>query len=518
MNSSRLRKVLTLALVVALLTGASFTQRALNRDRDRLELTRVAPLQNAPPLLALTTVALGGFRGLVVNALWMRLDDLQQADKYFEMVQLADWITKLQPHYPHVWAVQAWNMAYNISVKFTDARARWRWVQRGIELLRDEGLPNNLNEVLLYRELSWFFQHKLGQNLDDAHMLYKAEWARLMAQVFDLSTNRPFAPLTPNFDELINPQTDDARRRADLLRNTFKMDPALMKELHERHGPLEWRLPEAHAIYWASLGLERARQHPTRFKPDDLIMLRRAVYQSMLLSFHRGRLLEIRSLRGMDLAPNLAIIPKVHAAYLQAAEEDVKMRDHILKAHRNFLKDAVYFLYEYNRKAEAAYWYAELGRRYPANNVLDGRPDATPAKVPYDEYCLYRALEDASETSRDRVRAQIGGLIGHACDAYLTDDDERAVGYRLLARQVRNHYVSKTTDSGERLAVPTMEEVEENLIGLYLHPKSGWPEEARNLLITKFELTPDRVARILTNLPPVAPDTNAPAGQSPSPK
>ena len=55
------------------------------------------------------------------------------------MVQLADWITKLQPHFVTVWVHQAWNMAYNISIKFTDPADRWNWVRRGIELLRDEG-------------------------------------------------------------------------------------------------------------------------------------------------------------------------------------------------------------------------------------------------------------------------------------------------------------------------------------------------------------------------------------------
>ena len=36
------------------------------------------PLENAPPMLAFTTVALGGFRGLISNALWMRANELQQ--------------------------------------------------------------------------------------------------------------------------------------------------------------------------------------------------------------------------------------------------------------------------------------------------------------------------------------------------------------------------------------------------------------------------------------------------------
>ena len=33
--------------------------------------------------------------------------------------------------------------------------------------LANQGLRYNPNEVLIYRELAWFFQHKIGQNLDD---------------------------------------------------------------------------------------------------------------------------------------------------------------------------------------------------------------------------------------------------------------------------------------------------------------------------------------------------------------
>ena len=114
-------------------------------------------------MLAFTTVALGGFRGLISNFLWIRANDLQEDDKFFEAAQLADWITKLEPTFPTVWVFQAWNMAYNISVKFKDFPDRWRWLEHGIDLLRDEGLRYNPNSVEIYRELGWFFQHKMGQ-------------------------------------------------------------------------------------------------------------------------------------------------------------------------------------------------------------------------------------------------------------------------------------------------------------------------------------------------------------------
>src|SRR5215831_4416018 len=158
--SGRAKKITLLALAALLFAGVAPLQKALNGDRKSLGLTRLEPLDNAPPVLAFTTVALGGFRGLISNLLWIRATELQDNDKFFEMAQLSDWITKLEPRFEQVWVHEAWNMSYNISVKFKDFADRWRWVQRGIELLRDEGLRYNPNSVLIHRELAWHFQHK----------------------------------------------------------------------------------------------------------------------------------------------------------------------------------------------------------------------------------------------------------------------------------------------------------------------------------------------------------------------
>ena len=100
--------------------------------------------------------------------------------------------------------------------------------------------------------------------------------------------------------------------------------------------------------------LETAAKNPTKVKQDDLIQLRRLIYQSMLLSFQRGKMVEDKYTRTIELIPNLDILPKVIRAYEQAAEEDKTYHDHILNAHRNCLRDAVYFLFEANRTNEAA--------------------------------------------------------------------------------------------------------------------------------------------------------------------
>src|ERR1044071_5724515 len=218
---SRFYKPALVAAMISLLLLSGLTQRELNRERVAMGVTRGEALgQTAPPVLVFTTVALGGFRGLIANALWLRAVELQEEDKYFEKVQLADWITKLQPHFTTVWVVQAWDMAYNISIKFSDPRDRWQWVQRGIELLRDEALKYNPDEPLIYRELGWIYQHKMGQDLDDANRYFKAQWAREMDDVLHGT----------NYEALINPQTDDERARARILREKYKLDPNHMKE------------------------------------------------------------------------------------------------------------------------------------------------------------------------------------------------------------------------------------------------------------------------------------------------
>ncbi len=516
--SGKLKKVCLLLLAAILLVEVSFVQKSLNVDRDKLGLTRVTPLENAPPILAFTTVALGGFRGLISNALWMRATDLQDEDKFFEMAQLADWITKLEPHFVQVWLMQAWNMAYNISVKFKENAPgeypdRWRWVKRGIELLRDDGLRFNPNETLMYRELAWFFQHKMGENLDDANMYYKQKWADEMAEVFGQKS--------PNLDELIHPKTPDEVRRAMLLTNVYKMDPVMMKKVNELYGPLEWRLPEAHAIYWAYVGLEKAKENPSKISEDDLITLRRIIYQSMQLSFHRGRLVANPFIKQFEFGPNLEIIPKVSAAYEQAAKDDEKNADHILRAHRNFLRTAVYFLYEYNRLADAAYWFKYLCEKYPNKPLIDGDPKSLPGTLTLDQYAVAQIAGEINDLSHDKVTSIIEGMLWNAYDNLVLGEEDHFAGYKLMAKQVWKTYMSKIPK--ERLAaigLRPFDDIERDVITRFLDPKSSMPREARTILRSRLGMPPESAEPVGgTNAPPAAMSslsvgTNAPSAST----
>ncbi len=496
LRSAPLRKVLLLLLAAALLLGVHTAQRGLNRQRAALGLTRVEPLQNAPPVLVFTTVVLGGFRGLIANTLWVRAMELQDQDRYFEMVQLSDWITKLQPRIPTVWVVSAWNMSYNISIKFSDPKDRWGWVQRGIELLRDEALKYNPHEVELYRELAWHFQHKIGHNLDDAHLYFKTAWASEMHRL--LGGGRP------NWEELLNPQTDEARQRVATLRERYKLDPAFMKETDDRYGPLEWRLPETHAIYWANLGRKMAK---TR---EQIIKLRRVIYQSLYLAFHRGRIIRLRPDQIL-FGENLDIFPRTHAAYEEMMAEDEEMREHIGRAHRNALLDAVYFYFVHQRYREANQWLETVKKLYPKDY---------PPEMTLEEYALKRVGEDVGETDMNKTISNIRGALTRSFINLALDEDDQARGYFLLARNIWNRYMGKITGgpSEKRVGLPPLEEMRREVLD-YLLPHLE-PEYSAALR-TKLNLPPPDATNALptappatvTNPPPAAPTSPPAAGR-----
>jgi len=476
------RKAILSLVILAALVASHFSQRALNHDRESLGLTRTAIISNAPPILAFTTVALGGFRGLIANALWIRTTELQEDGKYFEAVQLADWITKLQPHFTTVWVHQAWNMAYNISVEFPDPEDRWLWVQRGIELLRDEGMRYNPHEVMMYRELGWIFQHKMGAYLDDAHLTYKARWAQRIEEIIPGGR--------PDYASLLAPATAEASNRVATMVGKYKLIPAVMKEVDDRYGPLEWRLPEAHAVYWGYRGLAECR------KETDRAPLRRVVFQSMLTTFQRGRLFTNIATRTIELGPNLNIVANASRAYEDMIAADSAMGDHFAKGHKNFLRDAVYFLYTANREREAAQWWDYCKKKY-------GTELGDQAAMSVEQFAIARVGEDVNETSADRIKAVITGLLTQAFVSMANGDEDRGEALLRFATKVHANYGLRTSNKSMQQRIP-------------IAPLNDYKLEVlRDLLAPSPEVNPEFQATLRTrfNLPASfgVPATNAPA-------
>lgn len=193
-------------MAAAALVASSQLSKAVTSTRQDLQLeSDPAGVEGLDPLAALAS-QMGSFRGIAVNLLWQRIESQKQAGRFFEANTLAEQITRLQPRFPQVWAFQAWNMAYNISVKTSTPAERWDWVSKGVRLLRERAIPLNPDSIRLYRELQTIFLHKIGGVTDDMNKYYKAR----MAERWHTLLGDPRAGLPPELDR-------DQRARALLL-------------------------------------------------------------------------------------------------------------------------------------------------------------------------------------------------------------------------------------------------------------------------------------------------------------
>ncbi|UKI31843.1 MAG: hypothetical protein L6W00_29730 [Lentisphaeria bacterium] len=82
---SRFRTIVMFFVLVlvslALLFGISRVERRLDTQVAQYNLRFTGQIKNAPPMVVFTTVALGSFRGLVADLLWLRAGALQEKGK-----------------------------------------------------------------------------------------------------------------------------------------------------------------------------------------------------------------------------------------------------------------------------------------------------------------------------------------------------------------------------------------------------------------------------------------------------
>lgn len=490
MKKSPFKTLCFFAALVVMAIALSIIQGRMNAIRYNDKLTDVDPLENAPPMVAFTSVALGGFRGLAADLLWLRSNAMQEEGKYFEMVQLAEWIIKLQPRNTSSHAFLAWNMAYNISVTFTSFEDRWRWVKRGIELIRDEGLDLNPGDPELFRQLAWIYQHKMGQDLDDANRYYKTEFAKEMIRLF--------ADYYGRWDELINAPTNEEKLRAALdgkndfwrvlqqkkyanfddfevkfrelavipddvkeeldklgitdvveicLRNRwmtqkYRLDPAMLKRLNEMYGDLDYRLPEAHAIYWAQKGRDRWSEVNDEFK---MLSCDRVIFQSLAAAFQAGRLVYLKKLEHLEITSNVSLVDAVNREYEKAIE---RHGDEIIgPPYGNFLVDAVVTLYKFGEKTKAEK-YRKLGgsiKRYGDRFT----------KYPLDEFVLKEIADDIEGASHNKIQSTVQSYLMNSYYQDAIGEEDQAIFYAEIAKALYDRYKKTVTGTEKRRALPS---------------------------------------------------------------
>lgn len=373
MNATR--GLLLICVGIAGLVISGLQHRPLLDARQQYQL-QVVPPEDTTPLVSLTTVAFGGFRGLVADALWIRANEMQRKGQFFELVQLSKWITQLEPRLPEVWSFQAWNLSYNVSVLFPDDQSRWRWVRHGISLLRDEGRKHNPGNANLHWDLGWMYQHKIGFDSDLSHFYYKSELAQEMEALFGGPTPDITAPAPEGL-------------------SSYGLEWETIQELHDAVGVLDWRLPETHSLYWAWRG------RPYATSVFDRMSMQRMIFQSLSTLVRRGQLLSDPSNTDFITAPRPDLIPATRAAYQEAFELPMKHQT-TRNAYRAFLADAAILQFEAGNNTQAQTLFAEHLEYVPSH-------ETKPSFQQLIQYHFYQV--DISELSRTTIQQRICQLL-----------------------------------------------------------------------------------------------------------
>ncbi len=512
-------------------------------------------------------IAMGAFRGIFVNTLWMRAQDMKQDGKFYESVELARAITRLQPRFPQVWVFHAWNLAYNISVMTQTPVERWNWVNQGIRLMREEGIPANPNNMLLHKELAWIFLHKVQGVTDDANPIYKREMAREWQTVLGPPPPRTredndrdiaiakyatwlqaFADAPITFDELVEQQPaakllaerirtelgvslDTRQERMQLLERVelnnalrtstrsavfdtiagpktkamtamlddpqfkdvwpsfllhlrrrvlvedYQMEPDRMVRYTRKYGPMDWRHPASHGLYWAAKGVEESLELVDglndRRSDFDFVNTDRIVVQSIQELFRSGEMYFDYKASMLGQYTILQGIPNPHFADSYGAVlDEMRMRSYaregatgklvninrqsaergfsqLSAGYENFMIDVTLFFYRRGERARAEKWLREL-RTFADQNLHDMETRIQR----YSDLDIFAEEEIKESATRPSVMisqvtaslmgAYASGLLGRDSDLFLKQFEfaKRWHGY-FMQQQIHRTAVSR---------------------------------------------------------------------------
>mgnify|MGYP003308406142 CR=1 FL=1 len=451
----------------------------------------------APPGIAVSTVFLGAFRSVFSNALWFRMTRLQEKGRYYEMVQLADWILSVQPDNSMVAQFLGWNMAYNISVIHQDKETRWRWINKGIDALL-YAIELSPHDQMIYRELSWIYMHKLGDQMDDGNLYYKymlannlyplygnshkPDWKALEKAPADkkafmkkypentklwfvLNANgyadfdqlyektAPTSFLPEPVHEALGEETaadiENALRRIR-LKKIHRLEPGHALEIEEKYGDFDWLLPETLGIYWADLGIKMNSEENS--KP-----CKRIVAQCLKISFLSGRIRFPNGTPSREFLrfPNVSVFNSTVAMYT-----DLRGTDPIPGVDMglsSFLLDAIDILYLYGKTDLAEKGYKQLmdlGYSNPNNFGLN-------------DFMNIRLRKIINDGSYNQVQYLIVLFIERTAYALADGEHDEAERHLAFAKQIYELYEKRNADIKEqgRLNMPPFQEFLRLVIG-----------------------------------------------------
>ncbi|MBI5119012.1 hypothetical protein HZA56_21315 [Candidatus Poribacteria bacterium] len=115
-----------------------------------------------------------GFRKLVADLLWLKVDQYWHLGMVQRMLPAMETVVTLDPHFIEAYALGAWHLAYNVTVMFHSLDEKMKYIDQGIHLL-EKGIKSNPRNSKLYAELGFtIYFRKMGDWEKAAYYLGEA--------------------------------------------------------------------------------------------------------------------------------------------------------------------------------------------------------------------------------------------------------------------------------------------------------------------------------------------------------
>ena len=95
-----------------------------------------------------------GFRKLVADMLWLKVDEYWHLGLASRMFPMMETVVALDPHFIEAYALGGWHLAYNVTVTVHSAEEKIKYIDQGISLL-EKGIKYNPRSAKLYSELGF---------------------------------------------------------------------------------------------------------------------------------------------------------------------------------------------------------------------------------------------------------------------------------------------------------------------------------------------------------------------------
>ena len=231
------------------------------------------------------------------------------------------------------------------------------------------------------------FLMNLGKWMASKNSMY----ARALGMVERFQVNDP---IYGTFDRIFaDPENANAAReliaflRKKVLIDEYNMDPQFMYELTRDTGPIDWRHPQAHALYWGARGREFAEERSNNEDGAYAIINNDRVFIQAMQYLARSGIMSVDPFSN-DNPGRLADerwIGVLDEHFMELYDKHYETRgaggDTFTTFHENFMSDAVGKLYRSGNQLEAEELLDRLDSLYGSGGVIPNLKYSDPVDV-----------------------------------------------------------------------------------------------------------------------------------------